>query len=484
MLQMSDISESSSKSYGVSRTVWTEGDMKLFVDILLEYKRKGEMKQNNFGKSWVQITKDFNAKSEYRQTLEQLSQKFHRFRIDWNAFKDLREKHTGLGWDHQKGTITASEERWKELIKCWFSWRICYGNGAKSSQESSGRLVRMFETIRDEDGDKSSGKRQMDSNMNKEGDSRGKKMSKGNSKEDVFWEAATEAALAKGKSQVDVSGGKKAVVIHVPYKLRKAFRKIHVRLVRELEKKFSGKYDVLLQRLSYFSKMPYLSVYAVQCVIDESNNVSNDFKIAIVENCFNMPIHSVWIFLSCLHENGSRGKMEGSSNLNNELMDYSSSSDEEELEEWKLLRMVKTRKTKLSKTPCRTSALTGHQYVREVIFGHHARIVQNCRITVDTFSRLCDVLREGNYLSEHHQRQVSVEEALAMFLNLTGTDGQTYVISERFQHSRETVQRNIDDVVQALVRFSSVIIAPRNEQEVHPRIRNSTKFYPWFKVNA
>jgi hypothetical protein len=30
-------------------------------------------------------------------------------------------------------------------------------------------------------------------------------------------------------------------VIHVPYRLRKAFRKIHVRIVRELEKKFSGK---------------------------------------------------------------------------------------------------------------------------------------------------------------------------------------------------------------------------------------------------
>ncbi|CAD6232162.1 unnamed protein product [Miscanthus lutarioriparius] len=43
------------------------------------------------------------------------------------------------------------------------------------------------------------------------------------------------------KSQMDVAGSRKAVVIHVPYCLRKAFRKIHVRLVRELEKKFSGK---------------------------------------------------------------------------------------------------------------------------------------------------------------------------------------------------------------------------------------------------
>ncbi|CAH2036180.1 unnamed protein product, partial [Thlaspi arvense] len=45
--------------------------------------------------------------------------------------------------------------------------------------------------------------------------------------------------------QVDISGGRKAVVINVPYRLRSAFRKIHVRLVRELEKKFSGK-DVIL----------------------------------------------------------------------------------------------------------------------------------------------------------------------------------------------------------------------------------------------
>ncbi|GAB2232927.1 hypothetical protein Droror1_Dr00011996 [Drosera rotundifolia] len=45
--------------------------------------------------------------------------------------------------------------------------------------------------------------------------------------------------------QIDISGGRKAVVVHVPYRLRKAYRKIHVRLVRELEKKFSGK-DVII----------------------------------------------------------------------------------------------------------------------------------------------------------------------------------------------------------------------------------------------
>ncbi|KAF5479901.1 hypothetical protein I3843_03G058200 [Carya illinoinensis] len=46
-------------------------------------------------------------------------------------------------------------------------------------------------------------------------------------------------------AQMDISGNRKAVVIHVPYRLRKAFGKIHLRLVRELEKKFSGK-DVVV----------------------------------------------------------------------------------------------------------------------------------------------------------------------------------------------------------------------------------------------
>ncbi|KAJ4962015.1 hypothetical protein NE237_021925 [Protea cynaroides] len=46
--------------------------------------------------------------------------------------------------------------------------------------------------------------------------------------------------------QIDVSGNRKAVVVHVPYRLRKAFRKIHVRLVRELEKKFSGKEVIVI----------------------------------------------------------------------------------------------------------------------------------------------------------------------------------------------------------------------------------------------
>ena len=46
--------------------------------------------------------------------------------------------------------------------------------------------------------------------------------------------------------EVDVaSSNRKAIIVHVPYRLLKAFHKIQQRLVRELEKKFSGK-DVVV----------------------------------------------------------------------------------------------------------------------------------------------------------------------------------------------------------------------------------------------
>jgi len=46
--------------------------------------------------------------------------------------------------------------------------------------------------------------------------------------------------------EIDVHGtSRKAIIVHVPYRLLKSFHKIQQRLVRELEKKFSGK-DVVI----------------------------------------------------------------------------------------------------------------------------------------------------------------------------------------------------------------------------------------------
>ena len=50
--------------------------------------------------------------------------------------------------------------------------------------------------------------------------------------------------------EVDCGGGKKAIILYVPYKLLKSFKAINTKLVRELEKKFSGSSRPLWEQLS------------------------------------------------------------------------------------------------------------------------------------------------------------------------------------------------------------------------------------------
>jgi len=55
-----------------------------------------------------------------------------------------------------------------------------------------------------------------------------------------------------GAKQVVVPGAKKAIILFVPFKLLSLFHKVQSRLVRELEKKFSGRHVVVIaQRTIY-----------------------------------------------------------------------------------------------------------------------------------------------------------------------------------------------------------------------------------------
>jgi small subunit ribosomal protein S7e len=54
--------------------------------------------------------------------------------------------------------------------------------------------------------------------------------------------------------QIDIGADKSAILITVPYKHRKSFQKIHVRLVRELEKKFSGRSVLLIAQRTILGK--------------------------------------------------------------------------------------------------------------------------------------------------------------------------------------------------------------------------------------
>ncbi|CAO2840980.1 unnamed protein product [Amaranthus hypochondriacus] len=38
-------------------------------------------------------------------------------RLKWMLWKNLKSKETGLGWDHEKGTVNASDEWWSLKIQ-------------------------------------------------------------------------------------------------------------------------------------------------------------------------------------------------------------------------------------------------------------------------------------------------------------------------------------------------------------------------------
>jgi len=57
-----------------------------------------------------------------------------------------------------------------------------------------------------------------------------------------------------GAKEIDVGQGKKAIAIFVPVPQLKSFQKIQIRLVRELEKKFSGKYVVFIAKRKMLPK--------------------------------------------------------------------------------------------------------------------------------------------------------------------------------------------------------------------------------------
>lgn len=52
-----------------------------------------------------------------------------------------------------------------------------------------------------------------------------------------------------GAREVEISGGKKAIILFVPVPQLRSFQKIQSRLVRELEKKFSGKHFVVIAQV-------------------------------------------------------------------------------------------------------------------------------------------------------------------------------------------------------------------------------------------
>jgi hypothetical protein len=88
--------------------------------------------------------------------------------------------------------------------------------------------------------------------------------------------------------------------------------------------------------------------------------------------------------------------------------------------------------------PYHTSALTGEEWVVELLSGHPERIHCELGVHLHVFDALVSELRD---LGHGNSRHVSLEEQLAIFLYSCVTGLTIRHVGERFQRSNDTISR-------------------------------------------
>lgn len=130
--------------------------------------------------------------------------------------------------------------------------------------------------------------------------------------------------------------------------------------------------------------------------------------------------------------------------------------------------------------PKRTSVMKGATYIKELLAAEHdGRIQEVLRMQLKPFKVLCAVMRTDGLLSD--SRNVSVEEALAIFLHIVGRGTSFRDVEERYQHSGATVFRYFRAVLMALLALVPKYIKLPSSVEIPVAISSSTKNYPFFK---
>ena len=77
---------------------------------------------------------------------------------------------------------------------------------------------------------------------------------------------------------------------------------------------------------------------------------------------------------------------------------------------------------------------------------------------------------------------MSVEEQLAIFLEIVGENASNRMAQERFQRSGDTISRAFNKVLDVMVKlYTAIIKQPDATQPTPPRIRNNPKMFPYFK---
>lgn len=122
----------------------------------------------------------------------------------------------------------------------------------------------------------------------------------------------------------------------------------------------------------------------------------------------------------------------------------------------------------------------GYNYIHKVLEEDPQHFRQLYRMYPDVFLKLCKIIREKTHLQD--TRFICIEEMLATFLLIIGQNSRYRMTRETFSRSHFTVSKNFNKILKALNTIApDMMVKPKST--VPSKIRESTRFFPYFKVS-
>ena len=145
-----------------------------------------------------------------------------------------------------------------------------------------------------------------------------------------------------------------------------------------------------------------------------------------------------------------------------------------------LLRKLWRRRRRLSRAPYVNHVAEREEYINSILHESEGHCVNQIRMKPIAFHHLCHILIEEEHV--HPTIHMSVTEQVFIFLLIIGHNVRFHVMGSRIYRSIETVHRYFKVVLRGVLKLYRALIRLRSE-DTPLEIRNSRRFYPYFKVN-
>jgi hypothetical protein len=123
---------------------------------------------------------------------------------------------------------------------------------------------------------------------------------------------------------------------------------------------------------------------------------------------------------------------------------------------------------------------SGYQYIRDILDGHPDRCFDLFRMNNTKFNILCPGILEKNIVKI---QEITIEEQVAMFLQIVGQASSMRKTANDFQHSLETLHRVFSDVLHSILDMQNDYLQqPSANAPTHPLVGEGTIYFP-FKVS-